>query len=183
MSPSFTQTLCEPLGADFEITLSGDTTVVNFTVSGSGQVEVYVDWDTTSNNGYTLDNLSEGTYIAKLLMLVTGGIQIWYNVSGTEPSCINWNQIAPNANRGKNIYGNAGFLSPMAKFKQIDQKIKYFREHQQKSKKVKDAEKEDVCSFPRDEFDASMGWLALTCNEGNKEFFLNFYLCSNLSIH
>ena len=42
---------------------------MNFTVSANDEVEVYVDWASTSNNGYTLDSLSEGTYVAKLLVL------------------------------------------------------------------------------------------------------------------
>lgn len=160
------QTFCDPLGAEFDIKLSGDTTAVNFTVSASSEVEVYVDWTTTSNNEYTLDSLSEGTYVAKLLMLVTEGIQIWYNVSGTEPSCIRWDQMAPNANNVKTAARSTGFLSPRESFKHLQQKIARMKQQSEKNKNVEGVEEEGICTFPREEFDASMGWFALTCNEG-----------------
>ena len=161
------KTLCDPLGGDFGISLSGNTADVNFTVTASGEVEVYVDWASTSNNGYSLDSLSEGTYVAKLLTLVTEGIQIWYNVSGAEPSCIRWDQTAPNANTVNSVYGKTHkFLSPGEGFEYFQEKIKRMKEHRQIGGGGEEAEGERVCSFPKEEFDASMGWFALTCNEG-----------------
>ena len=154
---------------------------MNFTVSANDEVEVYVDWASTSNNGYTLDSLSEGTYVAKLLVLVAEGIQIWYNVSGAEPSCIRWDQNAPNANtNGIKSSGNTGFLSPKESFKSLQQKMKRINEYRQRSKGGEEAEVESLCSFPREEFDASMGWFALTCNEGDKK---STFLISCLFFH
>ena len=147
--------------------LSGDTTAVNFTVSASDLVEIYVDWTATSNNGYTLDSLSEGTYVAKLLTVVTEGIQIWYNVSGSEPSCIRWDQTAPNANNAKRKRKNTGFLSPRETFNHLQQKIT--RIGQQHKSEKGEAGEVGMCTFPREEFDASMGWFALTCNEGQEK--------------
>jgi lysosomal Pro-X carboxypeptidase len=75
--------LCDSLGDDFGVKISGDVSAVNFTVSAgaNNELAIYVDWDKTSNNGYSLESLSQSTYAAKLLTLVVQGIQIWYNVS------------------------------------------------------------------------------------------------------
>ena len=48
--------MCDALGGDFGVHINGDTSNVNFTVVAGngdqdGEINVYVDWDTTSNNG------------------------------------------------------------------------------------------------------------------------------------
>lgn len=145
--------MCEPIGDNFGIQISGNTTAVQFTVSAGNKVEVYVDWDQTKNNGYSLDSL-KGTYVVKLLTVVAEGVQIWYNVSGNLPACIDWDQTAPNS-----LQSFVGMRN------NLPQKVKSFLSEAETSILV-DNQQTDKCTFPSSEFDASMGWFALTCNEG-----------------
>ena len=162
--------MCDPLGADFGVRLSGDPSKVQFTVSAGSQspaAEVYVDWSETTNNGYTIDELSENTNVEKLLNTVVQGIQIWYNVSEDLPECINWDQTAPNSIQFGNMRRSKG---PNKEYQ--------IPEHAKKllAKKEKDApvgvsisangDSSNVCTFATADFDANYGWNALTCNEG-----------------
>ena len=82
------QVMCEPLGADFGVNISGQPENVQFTVN-TGEVSVTVDWDVAQGNGY-----SEAQLYASGALDVIGaalkGVQVWYNVSGTQPTCIDY---------------------------------------------------------------------------------------------
>lgn len=153
--------MCDPIGDDFGVTMSGDQSAVQFTVSAGGNVEVYVDWAETTNNGYTLTDVSENTNIAKLLSAVVEGIQIWYNVSENLPACINWDQVAPN-------YASVGIAR---KSKLPERANALLREKKEKKTLFgvpadEMGDSSNICTFPTAEFDAMYGWNALTCNEG-----------------
>lgn len=88
LPPWAMQVMCEPLGADFGVNISGQPENVQFTVN-TGEVSVTVDWDVAQGNGY-----SEAQLYASGALDVIGaalkGVQVWYNVSGTQPTCIDY---------------------------------------------------------------------------------------------
>lgn len=67
-------------GMDYKVSIGGNPESVEFTVK-AGSVEVGVDWDVTTNNGYSMDEL-ESTNVLKLVAAVANGVQIWYNLTG-----------------------------------------------------------------------------------------------------
>lgn len=164
LPPWAMQVMCEPLGQDFGVRFSGDTQAVQFTVSaGPGdEVKVFVDWAETSNNGYSFDQLSDSTNIGKLLSTTVQSIQVWYNVSGALPECIDWDQSAPNAARGNRMRTSKG----ANKEHLVPKKVLSALLNKTELELVANGDSSEVCTWPRDEFDADMGWYALTCNEG-----------------
>jgi hypothetical protein len=146
--------MCDPIGQDFEIELLGDTSVVQFTVSaGQSAVEVFVDWNETRNNGYTLDALAN-TQALELLKAVADGIQIWYNVSGDQPQCINWEGDA-------SAYMKDLSRVPAKLRRGAERALR--RRASRMSQGLRAAQDDSVCQWTADEFSADMGWYALTC--------------------
>ena len=146
--------MCDPLGRDFEIELLGDPSTVDFTVSASNAaVEVFVDWNETRNNGYSLSALAS-TQVLPLLKAVAEGIQIWYNVSGGQPQCINWESDA---------------LTSAADLKRVPVKLRRAaaraldRRASHSREAARSSGDDAVCTWTADEFTADMGWYALTC--------------------
>lgn len=80
--------MCNNIAHDYGIKISGDPKNVNFNVV-TNSIEIFVDWDMTNNNGYTLNDI-KNTNILDLVNDVASAIQIWYNLTGTE-TCIAWN--------------------------------------------------------------------------------------------
>ena len=142
--------MCDPLGADFGVHISGDQSTVVFSVSAGESVEVNVNWADTTNNGYSVEDVSSSTDIGKLLNSVVQGIQIWYNVSENLPDCIQWDQTAPNY-QSRSTRGS----------KSLSQKDSFST-----ASIGADGKSSNVCTFPKEEFNANYGWNGLTCNEG-----------------
>ena len=80
---------CRSLDHDYGLVFEGDVSDVLFTLKLKQDVEIYVDWDVTSNNNYTIEALHQAEGF-DLLNAVASAIQIWYNVSGSIPTCIDW---------------------------------------------------------------------------------------------
>jgi len=81
---------CRSLDRDYGLVFDGDVSDVLFTLKLKHTVEVYVDWDVTSNNNYTMEVLHKAEGF-DLVNAVANAIQIWYNISGSMPTCIDWN--------------------------------------------------------------------------------------------
>lgn len=153
--------MCDPIGEDYGVTISGSTSDVEFSISNDN-VRVSVNWDQTNNNGYTINDLASNKNIGKLLNSVTTGIQIWYNVSGTMPSCINWDQTAPNA---KKVRSTAPKWAKSLL-------------HQDKPMAAEQSSTDansNICTWDAADFTADMGWYALTCNEGKSLVIYNLF--------
>jgi pimeloyl-ACP methyl ester carboxylesterase len=161
--------MCDPLGADFGVRVSGDQAAVKFSVSAGDAVQIDVDWAETASNGYSLGDVEQKTNVAKLLNAVVQGIQIWYNVSSDLPECIQWNEAAPNARAPPaSRFGGMRRAQGSSKDDMVSEKVK---ESLAKKKLFavpvnENEESSNVCTFPTEEFDANYGWNALTCNEG-----------------
>lgn len=162
--------MCEPLGADFGVHISGDQSEVKFSVTageGGAAVVVNVDWAETTNNGYSLEDVSKKTNVVKLLNAVVQGIQIWYNVSMDMPECIQWDQTAPNSQFGGMRRSNGGKPDNMVPAKAKKVLAERATDNSMFGVSVdENGESSNVCTFPTEEFDANFGWNALTCNEG-----------------
>lgn len=80
---------CRSLDRDYGLVFDGDVSDVLFTLKLKHDVEVYVDWGVTSNNNYTMEALHQAEGF-DLVNAVVNAIQIWYNVSGSMSTCIDW---------------------------------------------------------------------------------------------
>lgn len=179
LPPWAMQVMCEPLGKDFGVSITGQPEEVLFSVLGrksqAAEVEIRVDWDsTTSAAVYSEDDLTESG-VLDLAAAVAQAIQVWYNVTGLEPSCINWEGgAAPNAksnpaNKRRRIsHAAQSFDSAMALHTQQQSEPRPV-ESRQKFVDVDDSisRADQVCSFPESSsLDVGTAWNALVCNEG-----------------
>jgi len=134
LPPWAMQVMCEPLAADFGITVDGDVENVQFTVradsssSGGGAaeggaVEVHVDWDVTSNNAYSVADV-ESSGAPQLIAAVAQAIQVWYNVTGELDSCIDWQQLQQQQRK----YGNDPSMSAVRDTTASTGDMRYARE-------------------------------------------------------
>lgn len=88
LPPWAMQVMCESLREDFGVAISGKPEEVDFTVT-IGEVAVAVQWDVASGNGYSDPQLAASRAL-DLIAAAVKGIQVWYNVSQAQPSCVDW---------------------------------------------------------------------------------------------
>lgn len=148
LPPWAMQVLCSSLGDDYSVSWIGDVESNSFKLSVK-DVEITIDWDQTSNNGYTLEDVDSSGLIS-LLQNTVQSVQVWYNVTQTLPSCINWDSSAPNL-KASIFPKNA--LSRHSRFRKTEFSNETFGDN-------------NVCTLPASEFDAGTGWNTLVCNEG-----------------
>jgi len=141
------QVLCESLRPDFGVSISGQPEAVQFEVH-IGQVSVSVDWDVATTSG----TYSESEWVqSKALELVAAavqGVQVWYNVSGSEGSCVNWNGEA----RLMTSSRQRASIRNILKQSSIEQKLP--------STDTKE------CTATKSAVDPGTAWNLLTCNDG-----------------
>jgi lysosomal Pro-X carboxypeptidase len=131
--------MCDQLAGDYGVSLAGAPQDVLFSVSATG-VDINVDWDQTSNNGYSLDTLA-ATGALRLVRDVADAVQIWYNLTGEE-TCVAWKgEEAPNAKAAVDVAEAEVSVSGSAPG-------------------------DNVCTLDKADFTPGDGWNALTCNEG-----------------
>ena len=161
LPPWAMQVMCEYVSADFGVTISGDPKQVLFSVK-SGGVTVDVDWDVTTNNGYSMEALSESGAL-QLATAVAQAIQVWYNVSGTLPACIDWaSGSAPNAEKGEEDSGWR--TNPLSRYRH--QRDVIDRVELSTAVPAESEQDKEICSASVDDVDAMTAWNALVCNEG-----------------
>ena len=69
------------LNTDYDIKITGNTSNVTYSIE-IDKVEIVVNWDVTSSNGYSINALKKSK-IHTLLTSIQKAIGVWYNVSGT----------------------------------------------------------------------------------------------------
>lgn len=142
--------LCKPIADDFGVSLAGDESQVVFTVAmgdADNEVSVSVDWDQSSNNGYSVEAL-QGSRALDLLAALAEGSQVWYNVTGTK-QCVDWKGVAPpsRATRGQSAVAAAVKLQGAQS-----------GDH--------DRDLSEVCTQGKKAFTTDLAWGALCCVEG-----------------
>jgi hypothetical protein len=154
LPPWAMQVMCNDLAADFGVEISGDTQEVQFSVK-TGSVVVDVDWDATSNNGYSMADVSESGAL-KLASAVAQSIQVWYNVTGTLPACIDWaSGSAPNAEQKQSAsVASHARPSPLSRHRAPLPEERFSDKH------------DGVCTGTSADIDVMTAWNALVCNEG-----------------
>lgn len=175
LPPWAMQVMCDPLGADFGVSISGSPSTVQFTVT-AGNVHVDVDWDKTSNNQYTqADVASSGAM--DLLQNVAQAIQVWYNVSADLPSCIDWQQLAQ-AKKTSNSLSSSHAVPVHSLSKTARQAARraahmseatttpeLLQSHQTNTDGSDKSSSDNVCTLPASNLDAGTAWNALVCSE------------------
>jgi hypothetical protein len=171
LPPWAMQVMCSSLGADYSISWTGEVEKNSFVLSVNGdndkekgQVEITVQWDQTSNNGYSLQEVVNSGVVS-LLQKTVEAIQVWYNVSGTLPSCIDWEGgSAPNRRTSTSSSSSSLFdafpknsLSRHSRTPPVAPAI---------AVNLTAQEGDRICTLPSAEFDAATGWNTLVCNEG-----------------
>lgn len=127
-----------------------------------GSVTVYVDWDATSSNGYSIDDVRSSGAL-QLARAAAQSVQIWYNVSGDAGSCIDWSESAPNQNNKKSAMKTshqkmAARASSMASHRTMGHHPISHVESENSTTA------DNVCTAST--IDVGMAWNVLTCNEG-----------------
>lgn len=152
--------MCQPLDKDFGVSIAGSEETVKFVVADKqNKVNVNVDWDQTTNNQYNQDDVLQSG-VLDLLASTLKGIQVWYNVSGDQPTCIDWkgamakSQLKSSLISGPRIPGKAQPVFPTASLAV--------------SSSVDGPNKDDnnTCFAPDSLFETGIAWNILTCNEG-----------------
>jgi len=100
----------------------------------------------SSNNGYTIEDVNESGAL-DLAATVAQSVQIWYNVSGNMPQCINWKSQESNL---------------QTKRKTVSKKL---LDSKNQNIGIKD-ENNGVCTASKEAMDSMTAWNILTCNEG-----------------
>lgn len=149
LPPWAMQVMCEPLGEDFGIKVTGNVEDVTFTVE-VGDMQVYVDWDVTSNNGY----VSVDQSALRLASVTAQAVQVWYNVTGTLPQCIDWE-----GGSAPNDVKSLGRVNPLSRSSSPPAR-----------KPLTDVPMTDesttTCTLSPSDLDPGTAWNALVCNEG-----------------
>jgi lysosomal Pro-X carboxypeptidase len=171
------QVMCNPLATDFGARISGNPDKVDVTVA-VGKVEVHVDWDKTTNNGYSQADVTASGAL-DLVSAVAQSIQVWYNVSGELPSCVDWATLSSGAPlpRGANTpdlprhsmskQARRGLHATQSEKAQQQSKPKDVTQQQTVSAEgPTTASSATTCTLPMTSLDAGTAWNALTCNEG-----------------
>lgn len=132
--------MCSALDMDYGLTYEGSQEEVKFSVS-IGSLRADVDWDVVTNNGYSQEDiLASG--VLDLLSATTNAIQIWYNVTETLPSCIDWQA---------NSVQRTHLLTP----KSVPTSVGAVARSE-----------ETICTASKNDMDAMNAWNALTCTDG-----------------
>jgi hypothetical protein len=154
------QSLCSHIANDFGATITGDTEQVVFEVT-IGDVKVSVNWDTTSNNKYTMESV-KASGLLNLLQAVAQSTQVWYNVTGELPSCINWDgSVAPNDRNSA-----ADKLKSFSHEQAAKRTLSRSGSHHVAETKTAVRSNDGICTASDDSIDAGTAWNVLTCNEG-----------------
>lgn len=158
--------VCEPLAADFGIQTHGEVSNVKFSLEAGG-MKISVDWDETANNSYTLADVPDG--VPKLLAAAAKGLQVWYNLTGSEP-CVNWTGTDDSADAPE------AFLTPgqpismdsllLLKLQAHAQDTQVLQTAQTKAPHSKDVKRGDNETCGDHQLDVGLAWGALVCNEG-----------------
>lgn len=155
------QVMCSSLGNDYSIEWKGDVENNLFQLIVKN-IEININWDQTSNTGYTIDDINNSG-ITQLLQNVVQSIQIWYNVTQDLPSCINWNgEVAPN--KLNNLQFPQNSLSKSSRYLNNNK-----NNNNNKNKIIlnsTESKNNNICTLPSDQFDAGTGWNTLVCNDG-----------------
>jgi hypothetical protein len=164
LPPWAMQVMCSSLGTDYSISWTGEVENNAFVLSLK-EIEITVQWDQTTNNGYTLQQMEASGAIA-LLQKTVEAIQVWYNVTGTLPSCIDWDGgSAPNQNVASSLAPSSSFpknsLSRHSRAAAVPAAASVVNHTMSKSQS-----EDRICTLSADEFDAATGWNTLVCNEG-----------------
>ena len=144
------QAMCEPLGADFGVTISGQLENVEFTVN-AGDVSVTVDWDVAQGNGYSESQL----YASRALDVIGAavrGVQVWYNVSGTQPACVD--------------YGNSDTGTKVMMTSSSKRRNHLVRPGAAKAISSEQTSTMNVCTANRAAIDPGTAWNLICCNDG-----------------
>lgn len=168
LPPWAMQVMCEPLGKDFDVRITGNTSAVDFTVA-TGGVEVHADWDKTSNNNYAQSDVT-ASGAPQLLAAVAQAIQVWYNVSSDMPACIDWQQqayqrVSLTSERELPQYS----LSRHARRAARSDGVQVSSATETVPEVITPADsstKSNTCTLSPGSFDAGTAWNALVCNEG-----------------
>lgn len=167
LPPWAMQVMCSPLGADFGVSISGDQSQLDFTVTAS-DVEVYVDWDKTTNNRYTTADVTASGAV-NLLATAAQAIQVWYNVSGDQPSCINWQSLSAARVGASDLplhsvsrHSRRGIHSRPSK----DAHAPALHAEAASVRSDGSVAGANTCTLPSESLDAGTAWNALVCNEG-----------------
>lgn len=166
LPPWAMQVMCESLAGDYGIQITGDTQAVAFTVR-IGEVEVNVDWDKTEGNGYTQNQLQESGAL-ELASAAARSIQLWYNVTGTMESCIDWSTAAPNAphTTASQSPAHIAFRNGLRELaSKTTSKHAYYSEGEvEQGNEATD--KKTKCTADQTAMDAMTAWNTLCCNDG-----------------
>ena len=172
LPPWAMQVMCEPLGKDFGVSIDGNQEKVEFTVVGQktspASVEIKVDWDTTSTSReYSEIELSESG-VLDLADAVAQAIQVWYNVTGLEPSCINWESgAAPNKVKNVKKVRHATQSVESATALHVSQQPRLDKTAVEEKYQLSTDETKKICTFSSEStLDVGTAWNALVCNEG-----------------
>jgi lysosomal Pro-X carboxypeptidase len=171
------QVMCQSMDKDFGISISGSEETVQFTVSDTkGKLVINADWDQLSNNGYSAETVVSETKVMELLTATLQSIQVWYNVSGTLPACINWQGGVAHSDtkapvdqdkqqmkkKIHNPFGNAKIPGKPAPF--TASTSTFMSEGKLDIEEA--ADDENICTLDDSLFDSLTAWNILTCNEG-----------------
>ncbi len=161
------QVMCKSVGKDFGISISGSEEQVQFKVSDKEQkVVINVDWDQLSNNGYSAETVVSETKVMELLTATLQSIQVWYNVSGTLPSCIDWQNGVALGAHAKTVSAYKKVVNPFGNAKAPGKPTPLVT-HSAPVEPVKSEGSDDnVCTLDDSMFDSLTAWNILTCNEG-----------------
>ena len=147
LPPWAMQVMCTPLGADFGVSITGQPENVQFSVQ-IGDISVAVDWDAAVGSGYSEKQL----YDSKALDLISAalqGVQVWYNVSGTSPSCIDY------TNSNAQAASSAKKRREWANYKSAEDEADVSLLSSGKD-----------CTASKSAIDPGTAWNLITCNEG-----------------
>ena len=162
-------------GTSYGIRLEGNPETVKFSVHASAStsdddndvVVINVDWDNLSNNSYTIDDVVSRTSIMQLLRNTAQSMQVWYNVTGTLPSCIDWSGgPAPSVNISDRKGGP--MLSRATRAPSASSHTNTNTTHRQEVSADAEAssESDNICTQTQSDITVAVAWTALVCNEG-----------------
>jgi hypothetical protein len=129
-----------------------------------------VDWDKTTNNRYTTADVTASGAL-NLLSTAAQAIQVWYNVSGDQPSCIDWQGLSSSSARNGpsdlprhsvSRQSRSGIHSRAAKTP-TEKATTQMQTGVRADGSVAGA---NTCTLPSESLDAGTAWNALVCNEG-----------------
>ena len=115
-----------------------------------------VDWDKTTNNGYNNNDINNSNVLLLLSDLVQS-IQVWYNVTETAKTCIDWQR---NENTKIGRLKNKNNLFSKNKINKYDDIINDNDNNNDNNNN------NDICNIDNNIIDSLTAWDIITCNEG-----------------